>query len=45
MEVPVKAPGDGPTVWTEGALQMTGDHDASGVRRIGCPVLLSTGTA
>src|SRR4029450_3205559 len=39
IEVPVKAPGDGPTVLTDGALQRTGYHDASGVRSIGCPVL------
>ena len=44
LEVPVQAPGDGPTVLTDGALQMTGSHDASGVRSIGCPVLLVTGT-
>jgi hypothetical protein len=44
IEVPVKAPGDRPTVLTDGALQMTGYHDASGVSSIGCPVLLSTGT-
>src|SRR5919108_3080710 len=43
-EVPVKAPGDRPTVLTDGALQRTGSHDASGVCSIGCPVLLSTGT-
>lgn len=44
IEVPVKAPGDRPTVLTDGALQMTGYQDASGVSSIGCPVLLSTGT-
>ena len=38
IEAPVKAPGGGPTVLTDGALQMTGCHDASGVRSIGCPV-------
>jgi hypothetical protein len=43
-EVPVKAPGDRPTVLTDGALQMTGYHDASGVSSIGCPVFISTGT-
>jgi hypothetical protein len=44
MEVPVKAPGDRPTVLTDGALQMTGYQDASGVRSIGCPVPIATGT-
>ena len=44
IEVPVKAPGDGPTVLTDGALQMTGYSYASSVSSIGCPVLLSTGT-
>jgi hypothetical protein len=44
IEVPVKAPGDGPTVLTDGALQMTGYYDASGVSSIGCPVLISIGT-
>jgi hypothetical protein len=44
IEVPVKAPGDGPTVLTDGALQMTGYPYASGVRSIGCPVPLATGT-
>jgi hypothetical protein len=43
-EVPVKAPGDRPTVLTDGALPMTGYHDASGVSSIGCPVVISTGT-
>jgi hypothetical protein len=43
-EVPVKAPGDGPTVLTDGALQMTGYHDASGVSSMRCPVFISTGT-
>ena len=44
IEAPVKAPGDGPPVLTDGALQMTGWHDASGVSRIGCPVPIATGT-
>ena len=44
MDVPVKAPGARPTVLTDGALQRTGDQDASGVSSIGCPVLLVTGT-
>ena len=44
IEVPVKAPGDQPTVLTDGALQMTGYLYASGVRSIGCPVLIATGT-
>ena len=44
LEVPVKAPGDGPTVLTDGALQMTGYAYASSVCSIGCSVLLATGT-